>query len=198
MATPKQAALPTRSAGILLHPTSLPGPYGIGDLGAAAYAWVDALARARQTWWQVLPLGPTGYGDSPYQSFSAFGGNPYLLSPQLLVRDGLLRESDLDGIKMPGGPVDYGRAIQFKKDVLGQAWENFRAGSAPSLRPQLEEFCVKQAAWLKDYALFMAIKDAEGGKSWMQWPADVGRRKPAVLARARRELAKPAAMHEFW
>jgi len=87
----------TRSAGILLHPTSLPGPYGIGDLGAPAYAWVDMLVRAKQTWWQVLPLGPTGYGDSPYQLFSAFAGNPYLVSPQGLVQDGLLKPGDFGG-----------------------------------------------------------------------------------------------------
>ena len=90
-----------RSAGLLLHPTSLPGPYGIGDLGPSAYAWVDALVAARQTWWQVLPLGPTGYGDSPYQCFSAFGGNNYLISPEFLVRDGLIKEDDLAGVQFP-------------------------------------------------------------------------------------------------
>src|SRR5713101_1901526 len=101
-------APPRRSAGILLHPTSLPGPYGIGDLGPAAFSWVDALFRARQTWWQILPLGPTGYGDSPYQAFSAFAGNPYLVSPDLLIRDGLLKDADLGGIRFPTERVDYG------------------------------------------------------------------------------------------
>src|SRR6516162_4048735 len=90
-----------RSAGLLLHPTSLPGPYGIGDFGPSAYAWVDALVVARQTWWQVLPLGPTGYGDSPYQGFSAFAGNRYLISPELMVREGLIKEADLTGVQFP-------------------------------------------------------------------------------------------------
>src|SRR5207244_287249 len=96
-----------RSAGILLHPTSLPGRYGIGDLGPVAHAWVEALARAKQTWWQVLPLGPTGYGDSPYQCFSAFAGNPNLISPDRLVQDGLIAPSDLGGAQFPAGKVDF-------------------------------------------------------------------------------------------
>src|SRR5678816_1036097 len=97
-----------RSSGLLLHPTSLPGPYGIGDLGPEAYAWVDTLVRAKQKWWQVLPLGPTGYGDSPYQSFSAFAGNPYLISPDLLIKDGLLKREDLGGVRFPAERVDFG------------------------------------------------------------------------------------------
>src|SRR5438105_3901927 len=127
-----------RSSGILLHPTSLPGQYGIGDLGPAAYAWVDALVRARQTWWQILPLGPTGYGDSPYQSFSAFAGNPYLVNPDFLVRDGLLAQSDLAGVQFPAEHVDYGPVIQFKLRILSKAWENFQARHAPTLVPLFE------------------------------------------------------------
>src|SRR5437867_11429562 len=100
-----------RSAGVLLHPTSLPGPYGIGDLGPAAYAWVDALAQAKLQWWQILPLGPTGYGDSPYQCFSAFAGNPYLVSPQALIDDGLLDSRDVANVSFPPGRVDYGPVI---------------------------------------------------------------------------------------
>src|ERR1700730_17584364 len=129
---PKAATSP-RGSGLLLHPTSLPGPYGIGDLGPAAYAWVDALVRAKQTWWQVLPLGPTGYGDSPYQSFSAFAGNPYLVSPDALVRDGLVTHTDLAGVAFPAERVDYGPVIEFKVQLLARAWENFRAGSAAFL-----------------------------------------------------------------
>src|SRR5713226_7320086 len=103
---------PNRTAGILLHPTSLPGSYGIGDLGPAAFAWVDALVRAKQSWWQILPLGPTGYEDSPYQCFSAFAGNPNLVGPELLIQDGLLREQDVAaGLSFPEDSVDYGAVI---------------------------------------------------------------------------------------
>src|SRR5574341_1026428 len=115
-----------RSAGILLHPTSLPGPYGIGDLGAGAYVWVDGLVRAKQKWWQILPLGPTGYGDSPYQCFSAFAGNPYLISPDLLIQDGLLTQDDLTDIpKVTASRVDFGLIIPWKLNLLGRAFARF-------------------------------------------------------------------------
>src|SRR5438093_361244 len=142
---PSPKLRPGRSAGLLLHPTSLPGPFGIGDLGPAATAWVDALARAKQSWWQILPLGPTGYGDSPYQSFSAFAGNPYLLSPELLTRDGLVTAADLDPLRAPPGPVDYGKVIPAKSALLDRAWANFGSGAGPSLRPPLEEFARRNA-----------------------------------------------------
>src|SRR5256714_2133028 len=145
--------LKRRSAGILLHPTSLPGRYGIGDLGPAAYAWVEALLRAKQTWWQILPLGPTGYGDSPYQSFSTFAGNPYLVSPDRLIEDGLLRHTDVAGVSLPGERIDYGAVIEFKLRILGKAWENFQAGAAPALRPEFDSFRGQEAAWLDDHAL---------------------------------------------
>src|SRR5438270_2742881 len=125
-----------RSAGVLLHPTSLPGPYGIGDLGPSAYAWVDALVQAKQTWWQILPLGPTGYGDSPYQCFSAFAGNPLLISPQLLVQDGILNHGDLEGARFQPNVVDYGPVITFKNRMLARAWEIFQAGRGSGLRQQ--------------------------------------------------------------
>ncbi len=186
-----------RSAGILLHPTSLPGPYGIGDLGRAAYAWVDALVRARQTWWQILPLGPTGYGDSPYQCFSAFAGNPFLVSPEALVEDGLLSRHDLEDVRFPAGHVDYGPVIQFKNHILNRAWENFQRGAAPSLRPAFEDFRHHAAGWLNDYALFRAIKDAHGGRAWAEWPLELVVRKPDALAQARRELAGAVGLHQF-
>src|SRR5262245_43277446 len=103
----KTPPAPRRSAGVLLHPTSLPGPYGIGDLGPVAFEWIDVLAAAGQSWWQILPLGPTGYGDSPYQCFSAFAGNPNLLSPELLARDGLLRAVDMPLTNFPADRVDF-------------------------------------------------------------------------------------------
>jgi 4-alpha-glucanotransferase len=175
----------------------LPGPFGIGDLGPAAYQWVDALTRARQTWWQILPLGPTGFGDSPYQSFSAFAGNPNLVSPELLVRDGLLKDADLTGIHFPADRVDYGPVIQFKNHILHRAWDNFRGKSSGPLRSAFEEFCARQAGWLDDYALFMALKDANAGKSWHDWPAELRRRQPAALARARYELDGALGLHKF-
>jgi 4-alpha-glucanotransferase len=186
-----------RSAGILLHPTSLPGPYGIGDLGPNAYAWVDWLANAGQKWWQILPLGPTGYGDSPYQSFSAFGGNPNLLSPDLLVRDGLVNQSDLANVHSPADRVDYGPVIQFKKHLAARAWESFKAGRAPALRGSFDDFRVQERAWLEDYGLFMALKDEHGGVSWADWPADLKLRKPEALSRKRLELADAIGRYQF-
>jgi 4-alpha-glucanotransferase len=186
-----------RAAGILLHPTSLPGPYGIGDLGTEAYQWIDALVKARQKFWQVLPLGPTGFGDSPYQGFSAFAGNRYLINPDLLVQDGLLRRDDLAGLNFPAERVDYGPVIQFKVRMLARAWENFQAGAAPALRGPLEEFCRREAGWLDDFALFMALKDAHGGAGWQSWPPELVLRHPAALAQVRRQLAGAVGLHQF-
>jgi 4-alpha-glucanotransferase len=186
-----------RSAGVLLHPTSLPGPYGVGDLGPAAYAWVDALVRARQTWWQILPLNPTGYGDSPYQSVSTFAGNPYLLSPEVLMREGLVQPNDLGGVQFPADRVDFGRVIDFKLGMLGRAWERFRSGAAPGLRQPFDAFCSEQAGWLDDFALFMALKKRHNHAHWLSWPADLVRREPAALDRARRELADAVGYYKF-
>src|SRR5262249_30515104 len=146
-----------RSSGILLHPTSLPGPYGIGDLGPAAFDWIEKLAAAGQTWWQILPLGPTGFGDSPYQSFSAFAGNPYLINPDELMRDGLIAPGDLANAQFPAEYVDFEHVIPFKNWLLGRAWEAFQSGAAKKLKEPFEKFCHEQAHWLDDFALFMAI-----------------------------------------
>src|SRR5438309_465469 len=143
---------PNRSAGVLLHPTSLPCPYGVGDLGPSAYGWVDALAHARLRWWQILPLGPTGFGDSPYQAFSAFAGNPLLVSPQFLRDDGLLDPRDLDAASFPAARVDFGPVILFKNHLLGRAWQNFQAGRAQNLLVPFEAFAADQKSWLDDYA----------------------------------------------
>src|SRR5437763_2487030 len=137
--TERSAAAPTvevrpRYAGVLLHPTSLPGPYGIGDLGGEAFRWVDALAHAQQCFWQILPLNPTGFGDSPYQSFSAFAGNPYLISPDLLIEDGLLQRGELQVPGFPAERVDYGPVIDFKTRLLQRAWDRFQEGAGSSLR----------------------------------------------------------------
>lgn len=188
---------PNRSAGLLLHPTSLPGPYGIGDLGPPAYGWIDTLAQAKQRWWQILPLGPTGYGDSPYQAFSAFAGNPFLVSPQYLREDGLLDGGDLDGVQFPAQRVDFGPVIEFKNRLLARAWQNFGTGRAPKLRSLFDSFVREHGGWLEDYALFMALKDANGGRSWQEWPTEARRRDPAFLRQARTEHADTVGLHQF-
>ena len=179
-----------RSSGILLHPTSLPGPDGAGDLGPGARRFVDWLAQARQGVWQVLPLGPTGYGDSPYQCFSAFAGNPLLVSADDLVADGLLEAADLAARPaFSEDRVDYGAAIAWKRRLLARAAVRFRDGAAPDLVEPFAAFCRAEAAWLDDYVLFTTLKDAHGGAPWPEWPAALVRREPAALAAAREELA---------
>ena len=146
-----------RASGLLLHITSLPSPYGIGDLGSSAFTWIDRLHDAGQSWWQALPLGPTGYANSPYQSLSSFVGNGLLISPELLIEDGLLKEDDCKGPFSPTS-VDYDVVIPFKHRLLEVAWTNFRAGVRRDLLPGYEEFCHVRAVWLDDYALFRALK----------------------------------------
>jgi 4-alpha-glucanotransferase len=173
-----------------LHVTSLPSPYGIGDVGPAALAWVDRLHDAGQTWWQALPLGPTGYGNSPYQSLSSFAGNGLLVSPDLLIEDGLLRPSDCQGHTLSATAVDYDAVIPFKHRLLQTAWTNFRAGKRPDLRPAYEQFCDEQAHWLDDYSQFRALKARHQGACYLDWPRELVRRDPAALVRVRRELAR--------
>ena len=178
-----------RAAGVLLHVTSLPSPYGIGDVGPAALAWIDRLRDAGQTWWQALPLGPTGYGDSPYQSLSSFAGNGILISPDSLIEDGLLRSSDCDGQSFAATAIDYDAVIPFKHRLLETAWNLFRAGARADLRPAFAQFCDNGAHWLEDYALFRALKARHQGASYLEWPADLVQRDPTALARARGDLA---------
>jgi 4-alpha-glucanotransferase len=172
-----------RSGGIILHPTSLPGPDGLGDLGPEAYRWVNFLAESGCSLWQVLPLGPTGYGDSPYQCFSAFAGNPYLISPSMLLDDGLLSRVDLaDRPDFGAGTVDFGPVIQWKLVILDRAYRRFQKLTAAKRKADLQEFHSAQHGWLDDFALFMAIKENQGGISWDNWPASLRRRDPAALA----------------
>ena len=181
----------SRASGILLHPTSFPGRFGIGDLGAEAFRWVDFLAGACQKLWQILPLGPTGYGDSPYQCFSAFAGNPYLISPEKLVEDGLLSADDLRMLPaFPAHTVDYGPVIQFKLQMLDKVYANFRRGAAGGLRAEFEAFKDAHASWLDDFALFMALKESQGGAVWSTWAPELVSRQPAALAAARAQLAE--------
>jgi 4-alpha-glucanotransferase len=186
-----------RASGVLLHLTSLPGPYGIGDLGPQAHRWIDTLARAGQSWWQILPLGPSGAGNSPYQSFSAFAGNPLLISPDLLLRDGLLRRSDLTQPDFPSGRVAFNTVKSFKWTLLNLAWRRFTAGGAKELRQPLREFVRKEGSWLPDYALFMALRQALRGTPCGQWPSDLVRRKPQALADAKRALDDAIGREQF-
>ena len=174
-----------RAAGVLLHPTSLPGPDGIGDLGPQAYRWIDFLVDAGCALWQVLPLGPTGYGDSPYQCFSAFAGNPFLISPEALMQAGLLTDADVaDRPDFPADRVDYGPVITWKLTLLDRAFANFKAAAATPLRDEFIAFQAREAAWLNDFAAFMALKEANGGVSWNNWPDAQRTRAPHVLSAA--------------
>lgn len=177
-----------RQSGILLHVTSLPSRYGIGDLGPAAFAWVDRLRDAGQAWWQVLPLGATGYGDSPYQPLSSFAGNWLLVSPDALVDDGLLSARDLEGRSSPDDVVDFEAVTGFKRDVIGRARKNFRRGARSDLRDAYEKFLIDQARWLNDYALFCALKTRYNGAYYVEWPSDLVLRKPSAIERARTEV----------
>jgi 4-alpha-glucanotransferase len=180
-----------RAAGILLHPTSLPGPHGIGELGPEATAFLDFLQETGQGLWQVLPLGPTGYGDSPYQCFSAFAGNPLLVSLDRLHDEGLLTEADLERRpEFPEREVDFGAVIEWKRPLLAKAFAAFRKKSRPARREALEAFTREQSAWLDDFALFMALKRTNGGAAWHTWDRALVGRDEAALAGARRDLER--------
>jgi len=178
-----------RASGLLLHITSLPSPYGIGDVGPAALRWVDCLRDAGQSWWQVLPLGPPGYGNSPYQSLSSFMGNVMLVSPDWLIEDGLLRASDCEGRSFSATAVDYDAVIPFKLQLLERAWTNFREGARTDLMPAFEQFRHDRGRGLEDYSLFRALKTRYDRASYLEWPEELVQRKPAALARAKGELA---------
>lgn len=217
----------SRAGGILLHPSSLPGRYGIGDLGPQAYRFVDWLASTGCTLWQVLPLGPTGYGDSPYQCFSAFAGNPYLISVDLLLEDELLTHDDLG--EMPNfdeSRVNFGTLIPWKLDLLQKAFSRFsslpkepRTGRSRMLPREgifrdievretviskadvlidgFNLFCTENASWLDDFALFMALKESNGGGAWSAWPEALRKREPAALEKARQDHAEDILRHSF-
>jgi 4-alpha-glucanotransferase len=181
-----------RASGILLHPTSLPGRYGIGELGDEARAFLGFLGASGQRLWQVLPLGPTGYGDSPYQSFSAFAGNPLLISTDRLVRDGLLTATDLDDLPdFPAARVDFGPVIGYKNTLLRRAFARFKANGG------MGRVAAWHAPWLDDFALFMALKERHGGAVWSAWEPDIVHRDPAKLAAAREELAEDVDFYRF-
>jgi 4-alpha-glucanotransferase len=187
-----------RASGILLHPTSLPGAGGVGDLGAGAYRFVDFLEAAKQTLWQIMPLGPVGMGNSPYAARSAFAGNPLLISLEQLVSRGWLDQSAL--AEAPDGPpdrVDYEGASAYKRAALEAAHERFKADASVDEQARLDLFREQQRFWLSDFALFMALKEARGGSAWFQWERKLVQRQPDALEAARRELADEVMVQEF-
>lgn len=176
-----------RSSGILLPVSSLPSPYGIGSIGSATFAFVDFLQAAGQQYWQVLPLGPTGYGDSPYQSFSAFAGNPYFIDLPQLAAEGLLTEAELASARDLRDPqrVDYGALFERRFAILAAAVDRVD----PEM-PELADFFAENADWLEDYALFMAIKEERGQQSLQRWPRGLRMREERAMQAARRRLQK--------
>ncbi|MBK9529064.1 MAG: 4-alpha-glucanotransferase [Acidobacteria bacterium] len=189
----------TRASGILLHPTSLPGPYGIGDLGGNAYEFVDWLVSAGQKLWQILPLGPTSYGNSPYSSYSAFAGNTLLISPELLVKDGLVRPKML-GIApvFAADRVDYGGVNEWKQSLLNEAFETFKAASNSPLTEEFAFFRRENAWWLDDYAAFRAIKNVHDHSPWSEWAQPIRLRKLDALDQTRSQLAREIEAERFF
>jgi 4-alpha-glucanotransferase len=187
-----------RSSGILLHPTSLPGPYGIGDLGPEALRFADFLVDAGQTLWQVLPLGPTGYGDSPYQSFSALAGNPLMISPQRLEEEGWVDRHALRDIPdFPKDEADFARVGSWKRALLESAAQRFLERAASADRERFDSFCQANAGWLDDFALFMALKQYHNLSVWSRWDPSIRWREPAALSSWRERLAQPIAVQKF-
>lgn len=185
-----------RSSGILMPMSSLPSPYGIGTMGRAAYEFVDFLKAAGQRYWQLLPMGPTSYGDSPYASFSTFAGNPYFIDLDMLVEEGLLKKADLKGIRwsVKKDRVDYGLIFQSRFRVLRRAWQNGRE----ELEEKVAAFRRENAGWLEDYALFMAVKGKFNLAAWTQWPDEAIRlHKPEAVAEYSRELKEEIDFYVF-
>lgn len=188
-----------RASGILLHPTSLPNDYGIGDFGKSAYRFLDFLEHSNQTYWQILPLNPTGYGDSPYSAYSAFAGNTNLISLERLVEDELLNLDEInEKPDFPSGRVDYGKVIEWKNPLLEKAYENFRRTENLDLRGSFENFTEQVAGWLDDYALFRAIKNSQWGKFWLEWDAPLRLREENALLNARENLFEEIQAQKFY
>ena len=183
-----------RKSGILLAISSIPSKYGIGSFSKEAYEFVDFLEKAGQSLWQILPLGPTGYGDSPYQSFSTFAGNPYYIDLEEFITKGYLTKEECDNSDLGDGEfVDYEKIFHAKFKLLKKA---FLKSNLEENR-DYQEFIEKNEGWLDDYALFMALKDSFGGISWIEWDNDIKLRKKSVLAKYRKELAQEIAFYKF-
>jgi 4-alpha-glucanotransferase len=188
-----------RSSGLLLHPTSLPGPFGIGDLGDEAYRFADFLIASGQSLWQVLPLGPTGYGDSPYACYSAFAGNTLLISPEQLFQEGLLTKKDLEETpSLPSDRIDFELAHKIKNLILDKAFASYQVSTDTEFRSAFETFAEQNSSWLDDYALFRALKSAHGGVAWHEWDRPLVQRQTVALARARQDLHDQIEAHKFF
>jgi len=189
--------MPRRAAGILLHPTSLPRGADIGDLGPGAFAFIDWLASARQRIWQVLPLGPTGYGNSPYQCFSAFAGNPLLISLEGLAEDGLLTDQAARRPSGAEGSVDFPTVIEHRRALWPQVLDRFEKAAGPQERDRFDRFCRDHAGWLDDFALFMAVKETQNQTAWTRWEPDIAQRDPAAIARWTVRCAREIRQHKL-
>src|SRR5260370_22637543 len=177
-----------RGSGLLLPLTSLPSPYGIGDVGPAAFDWIDRLQAAGQTWWQALQLGHSGYGSAPYQCSSSFAANWLSISPDFLIQDELVRTTDCEGCSFSSTFIDYDVVVPFKHYLLDVAWANYSAGARQDLRDDFELFRHEHAYWLDDYALFRALKAKFGGVHYLEWPAELLLRSPPPMNQAPPEL----------
>jgi 4-alpha-glucanotransferase len=192
-----------RLSGILLHPTSLPSPYGIGDLGNGAYRFLDFLQQSEQKIWQILPLGPTGAGNSPYSAYSALAGNPLLISLDILSSDGLLTESDLRNIKQvfdsqDPAYVNYDLVIQQKYPCYFKAFKAFQEkDDSDEYRQEFSQFCQDYEYWLNDYALYMALKEYHQGNPWFDWEESIAKRKPAAIAQWQTKLVNEIEYQKF-
>ncbi|MEO0970432.1 MAG: 4-alpha-glucanotransferase, partial [Cyanobacteria bacterium J06639_18] len=187
-----------RSSGILLHPTCFPGRFGIGDLGADAYRFIDFLQQSSQQYWQVLPLGPTGYGNSPYMCYSAIAGNPLLISPEKLKDEDLLTEEDFDNLPaFSGERVDYELVVDTKIPLLKKACNNFKHHASPEKNQEFADFCSDKSSWLDDFALFMALKDRNEGASWHTWETEIARHEPEAIQKFQEELSESVFYYKF-
>ncbi len=186
-----------RKSGILVHPTSFPGPYGIGDLGDSAFRFIDFLIDSDQELWQVLPIGPTGYGDSPYQAFSSFAGQPLIISPDKLIKMGLLNTDELALQVWNPEVIDYGPAIKYKTNLLQKAFANFNKSNNKSTHKQFKNFCIKHKDWLANYALFMAVKDFHDGVMWTEWEKEIAFPSQAAINKWNRKLEVEIKYYKF-
>ena len=186
-----------RTSGILLHPTALPGSFRIGDLGKEAFLFIDFLVRAGQSVWQILPLGPTGYGHSPYNALSAFAGNPILIDLQQLVDCEDLEQSRLDAVIKQSSGMNFTQVHTLKSILLQEAGQRFFRESTTARRHAFETFCDEQSGWLKDFSLFMALRDVFSGQAWSAWPVDLRTRKPEILHEWREKLREICNLYDY-